>query len=360
MSGRLAGGVRQIAIPLLVVGGIAAVFLRLSPAYDLEVFRRAGAAAVHGLAVYPRPRSPAVYSGFSFVYPYFAVWPFVPLAAMSTGLSTGVFFALSVSLVLGTCLAATNDPWRAALVLCTTFTITGLQLGALSPLLFAGVIFLWRLRDRPKAFALLAALVVGSKLFLAPMFVWVALARRGRAFVGASGVTLTLVGAGFVFGPLGPAPYAHLLSQLGTHEARSGFGLIGALMNLGIIASTTEAMALALTLAASVVGSAYIHYRRVGDERILFCSGIIASLILTPVLWSHYLVLLPAALVVLNARRRWFVLMALTSWAIAPPHGVHLDMDLIEGVASSSLWLAVAASAVGFAFVARPGPGRLQ
>jgi alpha-1,2-mannosyltransferase len=329
-------GVLVPALALIVV-----VFLPLSPAYDLEVFLRAGSAALHGLSVYPSPGSPAVYSGSSFVYPYLAVWPFVPLAALSSGLSTILFFAFCSGAVIAACLVADGcDPWRALLVLCTAFTITGLQLGALSPLLFAGAFFLWRLRDRPVAFGLLAAAVVASKLFLAPLLIWLLLARRFRAFAWASGSTLVLLAIGFLLGPLGPSSYLRLLSKLGAHEARSGFGLIGALMNAGLGPGMAEGAAAAL--ASAVFLAAYVHWRRARDERVLFCAGIAASLVLTPVLWSHYLVLLPAALLVLNAPRRWFVVLALASWAIAPPHGVHLDTDLIEGVNSSGAWLVVA------------------
>ena len=52
---RLVGG------PLLAVAVIVLVFLPLSPAYDLNVFLRAGSALLHGRALYPDPKSPAVY-----------------------------------------------------------------------------------------------------------------------------------------------------------------------------------------------------------------------------------------------------------------------------------------------------------
>jgi hypothetical protein len=271
------------------------------------------------------------------------VWPFVPLAALAPGLSTLLFFAFCSAAVIAACLVAEgHDPWRALLVLCTAFTITGLQLGALSPLLFAGAFFLWRLRHHPVAFGLLAAPVVASKLFLAPLLIWLLLARRYRAFAWATGSTLVLLTIGFAFGPLGPASYLGLLSKLGVHEARSGFGLIGALMNLGL--SPGIAQGIAGALAFALFFAAYRYWRRARDERVLFCAGIAVSLVLTPVLWSHYLVLLPAALLALNAPRRWFVMLALVSWAIAPPHGVHLDTDVIEGVPSSGAWLVVAAA----------------
>ena len=345
--------------PLLVVGAIVLVFLPLTRAYDLDVFIRAGHAVLHGLRLYPRAGSRVLYSGYSFVYPYLAAWPFAPLATLTPGLGTAVFLALSFSAVIAaTLLAAEGDPLRAVLVLCTSFTITGLQLGALSPLLFAGVVFLWRVRERPVGFALLAAPVVASKLFLAPLLVWLLLARRYRAFAWTAALTLALLGAGFALGPLGPWPYLHLLSQLGAHEARSGFGLIGALMNAGQTAAAAEREA--ILVAVLLLGCAYFHYRRSQDEAILFCAGIVASLVLTPVLWSHYLVLLAAALLALQAPRRWFVALAIASWAIAPPHGIHVDADLIEGVASPGAWLAVAGCIAVFVYAAGRTRGRLH
>jgi hypothetical protein len=114
------------------------------------------------------------------------------------------------------------------------------------------------------------------------------------------------------------------------------------LLNLG--ASTAVADLTALVIASVVFLAAYVHHRRRRDEPVLFCAGIATALVLSPVLWSHYLILSAAALLVFNAPRRWYAILALASWAIAPPHGVDLDTDLIEGVASSGIWLAVAAS----------------
>jgi len=342
---------RRVTAPLLVVGAIVVVmvvvFLPLSRSYDLDVFLRAGYAAVHA-QVYPSPGSPVVYSGSSFVYPYFAVWPFVALAGMSSGLSTMLFFFVCVWAVLMACLAsAKGDPWPAMLTLCTAFTITGLQLGALSPLLFVGVVFLWCLRDRPVAFALLAAPVIACKLFLVPLLVWLVLVRRYRAFAYASASTLALLALSFALGPIGPAQYLELLSQLGAHEAPSGFGLVGALMNAHL---GSGAAATAVAVALALFAAAHVNFRRTHDERVSFCAGIVAALVLTPVLWSHYLILLSAILLVLGARRRWFVMLMLASWVISSPHGVYLGRDAIEAIASPAVWLAAGVSLVPLAY----------
>jgi hypothetical protein len=116
-----------------------------------------------------------------------------------------------------------------------------------------------------------------------------------------------------------------MVSTLGAHEARAGFGLIGALLNSGV--SSAAAQAVAFALALGVLAAAYLHYRRARDERIVYCAALVASLMLTPVLWSHYLLLIAAALLAIRARPAWFLLLALASWAIAPPHGFQLDHE---------------------------------
>jgi alpha-1,2-mannosyltransferase len=343
---------------LAAVGAIVVLVLPLSPAYDLNVFLRAGNAVLHGGKIYPRIGSPEVYSGSSFVYPVLSVVPFVPLAALPVHLATLLFFALCAAAVIAATRLASGDRWIPLIVLCTAFTITGLQLGAISPLLLVGAVCMWKLRHRPLIFGLIAAPVVVSKLFLAPLLVWPLLARRYRACAWASSLAVVLLAIGFVAGPLGLSAYARLLSALGSHEARSGFGLISVLRNAGLTAAAAEAVGLGLVLA--LFAGAHARYRRSADERVLFCAGIVGALLLTPVLWGHYLVLLPAALLVLDAPRHWFLVLALASWVIAPPHGLHWTLPVPEQLESSGPWLAIAVSLLVFAYPGRSGRASLE
>jgi alpha-1,2-mannosyltransferase len=313
--------VRTVA-PFGVVVAIVVLILPLSPAYDLNVFLHAGDAALHGREIYPAIGSPAVYSGSSFVYPSVTVWPFALLALLPAGLAGAIYFIVcACAVIAATALESDRDHWIPILVVGTAFTITGLQLGSLSPLLFVGAVCLWKLRDRPIIFGLVAAPVIVSKLFLAPLLVWPLLAKRYRAFAWAVSLTVALLAISFVTGALSLTGYLQLLSELGSHEAQAGFGLIGLLRNLSLTPLAAQASALAI--ATVVMVSAYAHYRRASDERVLYSAGIACALLVTPVLWSHYLVLLPAALLALDARRRWFIALAIASWVIAPPHGLH-------------------------------------
>jgi hypothetical protein len=222
--------------------------------------------------------------------------------------------------------------------MCAAFTITGLQLGALSPLLFAGALLMWRMRDRPRAFVL-AGPIIAAKLFLAPLLLWLLFARRYRALawtcVGLGGS----LGLGFALGPISAGSYARMLSQLSLHEARSGMGLVGALMNRGLSLGAGQALAGAIAL--TLLAWAYRRHRGTDDERVLFSAAVLVSLILTPVLWSHYLVLVAACLLAFDARLRWLLALALASWALAPPHNVP-DARLVERGALGGLVLLLA------------------
>jgi len=335
-----AHGTSALAAWLPLAGAVAtlAIVLPLSPPYDLRVFLRAGHDVLHGLALYPVPGTRAVYSGWAFVYPYFTAWLFAPLALLPASTAAAAFLALSAGAILAAGLVAAETGMGAvALVLGSSFVITGLQLGALSPLLVAGAVWLWRVRDRPVAFGLLAAVVVGAKLFLAPLLLWPLAARRGRALTVAGAALVVLLGTGFLAGPLGANGYISLLGQLGTHEARAGFGVIGALRNLGL--GGGEALSLAALLAGGVCAASYGAYRRAGDERVLYCAGLVTSLLLSPVVWSHYLALAAAGLLVLRARTRWFLALAVASWVLAPPHGVHSREIWTGGPQLTALWV---------------------
>lgn len=315
---------------------IALVFLPMTPAYDLEVFLRAGSHVARGFPVYPLLGTSSVYSGSAFVYPYFAALPFVLLAGVSATAATWLFFVISSACVVAVSSAGSDrGHLRALLVVCGAFTITGLQLGALSPLLFAGTLLLWRMRDRPRAFVF-AGPIIAAKLFLAPVLVWLLLARRYRALAWAAGGLGALLGAGFLLGPISAGAYARMLSQLSAHEARMGMSLVGGLMNRGLSLGAGQAVAGPVALA--VLAAAQRHYRRAADERVLFSAAVLISLILTPVLWSHYLVLLAACLLVFDARLRWLIALVLASWALSPPHNVP-HPGLIELGALSGLLL---------------------
>jgi hypothetical protein len=53
--------------------------------------------------------------------------------------------------------------------------------------------------------------------------------------------------------------------------------------------------------------------------------------------------------IVLDARRRWLAVLAIASWAIAPPHNFDVDPPLLAGIATTGAWLASAGVLVVYA-----------
>jgi hypothetical protein len=94
--------------------------------------------------------------------------------------------------------------------------------------------------------------------------------------------------------------------------------------------------------AGGLLAAAFASYRRSGDERALFVGAILGSLVITPVLWSHYFVLLAAGALVFDAPRRWLAVVAIASWAIAPPHNLDLHPPVVRGLVTTSAWLLAA------------------
>ncbi|ABD12222.1 hypothetical protein ThrDRAFT_02263 [Frankia casuarinae] len=268
--------------------------------YDVDVFLRAGAAVRHGLDPYPAPGTGAVYSGFAFVYPYLTAMPFAPLSCLAH--ADDIFVAGSVLALLGgTHLAGARD-WRVyALVIAPSCTIIGLQMGTLNALLFAGLALAWQRRDRPWTCGGVVALLVYSKLFLAPLLLWLLLARRLRAWMVALAGLGALFLAGELLSPVGTATYVGMLDALARAEAPNGLSLTGLLVNIGV--AMEAAASIARLCALAVLAVCWAATRRGHDERLLFAGAVAAAILASPIVWSHYLLLLVAPLLVLSAPR---------------------------------------------------------
>jgi hypothetical protein len=311
-----------LALPLLVIVAILAVFMPGVPHYDVGVFLRAGAAVARGQDPYPRGPGD-IRSGFAFVYPYLMAFPFVPLSWLGRW-GALVFIAGSALAVVAGCRLAGAGPRGTALVLLTSFTIIGLQMGTLNALLFLGLIALWRARDRPLAAGLLTAMLIYSKLFLAPVWLWLALTRRWRAAAVAAGTAGALLALGGLVGPVGPLTYASMLGTLADAEAPDGDSLTGLLMNTGLGAGAATWVARAVALAVLVAVLVAAGRARQDDERVLFAAVIGCSLLASPIVWNHYLILLSAALLVVAPRAdAALAVFALVSWPVVNPHHIH-------------------------------------
>ncbi len=316
--------------PVVLTGLVAVIWLTyVHPLvhFDIDVFLRAGTAVAAGRDPYPRPGTADVYSGFAFVYPYLIAFPFALLAWLPRGGAEALFIGLSVLAVLAGCRLAGARRWSLyALVLAASSTIIGLQMGTLNAALFAGLAGLWRLRDRPVPAGLLAALLVYSKLFLLPLPLWLLLTGRHRAAAVAAGTLGALFGLGELVSPVDLTTYGDMLNALARAEAPAGLSLTGLLMNAGLglgpATWVARSVAVALLTACWAVGRRAARARWAGDDRLMFAATVAAALLASPIVWSHYLLLLAAPLLVLEGGERAGALATATvvSWLLVTPH----------------------------------------
>lgn len=232
----------------------------------------------------------------------------------------GVLFSLLLvaATIAGLYLLGVRD-WRCyPIALLAPVTLEGFEYGAIGPVLLLLIALAWRYRDRvPIAASAIGGAVV-LKLFLWPLLVWLALTRRVRTAVaaGATALALGLVSWGVILFR-GIGDYPRLLEKLVDVEAENSYSVFAILRTIGL----PEVVAQLLVLAAGAVllALAWRAARAIGldererDRRSLTWA-LAAALVMTPILWLHYLVLLfvPIALVRPRLSALWFAPLALT------------------------------------------------
>ncbi|MDP9181782.1 MAG: glycosyltransferase 87 family protein [Actinomycetota bacterium] len=290
---------------------------------DLMVFLQAGSDVLHGVSPYTNLDDPFLYGGSAFVYPWWTAVVFAPLSVLPTQIADVLWTAASVGVVvLGARVAGVRTVLPVLVVLTTATTLRGFQVGSLNAFLLLGCVVAWRYRERAAVAGWALALVVGAKLFLVPLLCWLLLTRRLRALAHALLGLVALLGASFALGPLGAHDYASMLRLLGAQESAQGFSLHR------LLATTTSPGAAGigcLVAAAGIVLWGVRTQRAQGEQGdlMLFACCLVASLLLTPIVWSHYLVLLFAPLLLHRARLWWFVAASATSWIVAAPVLTH-------------------------------------
>lgn len=325
---------------VLLVGSAIAEARAHTIAYD---FDRAYAPAIHhvlhGLSPYGPSTVAALRSQTAFVYPPLGAYLASPLAALplhSADVLVTVLAALSVPAIL--LLVGVRD-WRCiGASLLWGPTVSAIHLGAISVPMALGVALMWRWRDRPLRAGIALGLVIALKLFLWPLVVWLAVTKRYRAAAVAavSAVALVLVpwiplrGAGFL-------SYPHRLSLLTSLEARRGFSPAALLAHLGLGWSAAEVVGYALGIALLVWA-----YRRRNEDASALALVCAASLLLTPILWPNYLVIMLVPLAVLRPRFgiEWLLPILLIDETIfAPPAWqVALLLCVLAGLTAAAVW----------------------
>jgi alpha-1,2-mannosyltransferase len=252
---------------------------RLALDFHHEVYRQAEA-VVDGRDAYESPEAD-LSDRSNFVWPMAAVLPVVPLTALPPGVADWLATAVVLASLLAALWLLGVTDWRVyGVVMLWPAVIEAIQTSNASlPLTFL-VAVMWRYRDRAGIAGTALGYGVAVKLFLWPLVVWLALVGRVRAATVAGGVAAMSLLLLLPFTSI--ADYVRLLRNLGEtfeHQSYTPFAL---LTDLGV--PDTAARAATVALGAVVLALA--------SRRRSLGLAIAAALVLSPIVWRHFFVLL--------------------------------------------------------------------
>jgi alpha-1,2-mannosyltransferase len=292
--------------------------------FDFAIFLGAGEAIRDGESPYVDP-DVAISEGQPAPYAYppllaLLVTPLTLLPEKVAGSSApGVLFTL---LLVGCTVAALFvlgvADWRCyPVALLYPPALENFEYGAIGPILALLVALGWRYRDRAPGAAAAVGGGVALKVFLWPLVVWLAATRRWKAAVAATATAVGLALASWaVIGLRGLADYPTLLRRLADVEAESSYSTFAVLRALDVPEFTSRVL-VALGCAALLAfawRAGRADLEAVERDRRSLTLVLAAGLVMTPILWLHYLVLLvvPIALARPRLSALWFVPLALS------------------------------------------------
>jgi hypothetical protein len=285
---------------------------------DFLSFWQAGRSVWHSHSPYPAVDTlPAVADPLTFapfVYPAPAAFGMIPFAALPFAVATTLFLVLSFGAIVVALRLLNVRDWRChGAVFASVPVIAGTTLGTFSPFLLLGAAAAWRYRRRVSRVAPVVALLVVAKLFLWPLWLWLVYTRRyaAAAVSAALGLFVTLV-AWWLIDFAGLHDYPRLLSRLGELTGINSYSLYALGRAAGMASHAAQVSVFAVAAVLALVAARALRAER-SDER-AFVASIGLALLLTPILWPHYVVLIfvPIALVRREFSALW--LLPLVFW----------------------------------------------
>jgi hypothetical protein len=229
----------------------------------------------------PFPGPDVALTGVDKIYPIPAALLVSPLTILPPAAATWVWLLLSLGALAAALRLLGVTDWRVyGLVALWSPSISEFQTGNVTAFLVLLVALAWRFRDRRFAPGVAVGLAVAVKLFLWPLGVWL-LARRqfaATATAAAIGVAGTLLVLPFT----SLSSYLHLISRMDARYGSGSYNVVGLTSQLGLGRGGAH-------LAAWLVGLAVLA---VAARRRSFTLALAASMVLAPIFWLHYFLLL--------------------------------------------------------------------
>jgi hypothetical protein len=319
---RMRAALRDLA-PVLCVALLAftlgAVLANAGPTlgYDYQAYAHAARRLMEGRPLYDP--NVEIAGGFAiYLYPPPFALAVAPFTLLPGSWGTWAWLgALVAAFMAGTAILPVRTVVRWSIVVLAALSLPFLysvKLGQVGPLLYLAFAIGWRSLDRPVKLGISVAAGALTKVQPALLFAWMILTRRWRALV--VGLVVCVAAALVATVATGIATwtdYVDLLSRVSqpvTTPKNMTPGAVAWREGASLqVATAIQWVAVAATLAVT----AFAWLRR--DAATGFVVGVVASQLVSPLLWDHYamLLLLPVALL-LDRRQWWAVLVPLVTW----------------------------------------------
>jgi alpha-1,2-mannosyltransferase len=314
-----------------------------------ESFWPAANAVLHGGSPYPALDPHVLAQREVFVYPPLVSILLAPFGLLPVGVAAVIAVALVLA-ALGGCLWVLGvRDWRCyGASLASPAVLASIQTAALSALLALGIALAWKWRASGWAAPALIAAVIAAKLFLWPLLLWLALIRGMRCGVATASGIVALVAGPWVLGFPGAREYPRLLSLLTEIEGRHAYTPRALALSLGTSIRVAEAAA--IIAGGAVLTAAVAVRRRERADRDMLALALLAALLLSPIVWAHYLVILlpPLALAYRRMNAAW-----LAPWGLWLAGGTWTEPTTVQIAASLAVMTLITALALR-----RPGGAR--
>jgi alpha-1,2-mannosyltransferase len=352
-AGRAATLIVCGVLPALLVAVIVLGSAHDHFAFDFHQFWQGGHDVVNGHSPYPAADSLPTHGGdqldateiqqvFRFPYPAPAALAMAPFGLLPFTVAAWIFVLCSLAAVIVALRLLGVADWRCyGIVFASMTTLGALRLGTFTPCLLLGLALAWRYRDRRLVAAATVGCVIGAKVFLWPLLVWLILGRRpATAALALVFATATTIGSWAVLGFAGLGDYPNLLSSLSAAVEGKGWSVVALALSLGLSAGAAKALAVAL----GCVAFSGVHLAGRRDRDVwLFALAIAAAILFSPIVWLHYFLLLVAPLAIAYPRLSpaWFIPLLFWIWPFQETGGdtwkITLGVALLAGVTAAAL-----------------------
>jgi alpha-1,2-mannosyltransferase len=322
----------RVALPIVAIlsfaGGVAATlaFAGRTLGFDFLAYHAAAARLLDGQRLYDMSFTETGGFGLFYYPPTFA--PVVlPFGAVDPTIATWAWIVLSIAVFLiGVAVLPTSRAvrWWILLLAGLSFPfVYGVKLGQVGPILFGLFAIGWRWSDHAVALGGSAALGAAIKLQPGLILLWALFTRRfGAVVVGGALLVALAAIATALAGPSSWADFLTLLRTVSDPITTPNNLTPGAVAFRSGLPAGTAALVQAISLVATVL--IMIAAIRLTTDEASYLVTVVASQLVSPILWDHYAIvlLLPVAYL-LSAGRWWALVIPLaTAWpliGVTPP-----------------------------------------